>query len=275
MTRYCRIFFLLPFISLTGFSQEPVTYPAIGTSDLPDAVFEAPKTYTGASLYGYMDGGADLYLEYGLAGARIDEVTMTGRKYTIETYRMNGPEGAFGIYSVSRYQCKSAPPLAPFTCLTPYQLQIVAGPFYINIINSSGASADSAASLKIGEAIVRKVTDKPADISRFMPEIPMETINREAILVKGELGLRNGAPDLADYFEGMSGYCAVILQQTEQVLISVRFKDKEDTEAFTALHSPGQRSATASAADAGEETITRISENQLLIRIKNSGSREE
>lgn len=274
MTWHCRIICLSLFISVTGFAQQPVTFPAIDKTDFPDAVFEAPKTYTGASLYGYMDGGADLYLEYGLSAARIDEVTLAGGKYTIEIFRMNSPEEAFGIYSVSRYQCKSAPPFTPFTCHTPYQLQIVAGPFYVNIINSTGKSADSLTSLKIGEAIVNKVKDKPADISGYLPDLPPETINREAILVKGELGIRNGVPDLVDYFEGVSGYCAVILQQAEQTLISVKFGNKEATEAFTTLHAPNQKSAAALTGNAGKETITRISDNQLLIRIKNAGNQE-
>ena len=97
-----------PFISMV-LHRISDSFPSIDESDLPDAGFEIPKTYTGASLFGYMNGGAELYLEYGFSGAWINEIHLTGGQYITEIYRMNGPEEAFGIFSVSRYRCKSTP----------------------------------------------------------------------------------------------------------------------------------------------------------------------
>ena len=59
--------------------------------------------YTGKELYDYIDGGAELYLSYGL-------VSMTGCKYngdslpqvTVEIYEMNDSKNAFGVYTQSR-----------------------------------------------------------------------------------------------------------------------------------------------------------------------------
>ncbi|MDR1879635.1 MAG: hypothetical protein LBQ78_01705 [Tannerellaceae bacterium] len=59
--------------------------------------------YTGEALYDYINGGAELYLSYGLAG-------MTGCKYngeglpqvTVEVYEMTSPKNAFGVYTQSR-----------------------------------------------------------------------------------------------------------------------------------------------------------------------------
>jgi hypothetical protein len=59
--------------------------------------------YTGEDLYDYINGGAELYLSYGLT-------RMTGCKYngdglpqlTVEIYEMTSPENAFGVYTQSR-----------------------------------------------------------------------------------------------------------------------------------------------------------------------------
>jgi hypothetical protein len=59
--------------------------------------------YEGEALYDYINGGAELYISYGLKG-------MTGCKYngeglpqvTVEVYEMTAPENAFGVYTQSR-----------------------------------------------------------------------------------------------------------------------------------------------------------------------------
>jgi hypothetical protein len=59
--------------------------------------------YIGKELYDYINGGAELYLSYGL-------VSMTGCKYngdglpqvTVEIYEMTSPENAFGVYTQGR-----------------------------------------------------------------------------------------------------------------------------------------------------------------------------
>ena len=59
--------------------------------------------YTGKELYDYINGGAELYLSYGLVG-------MTGCKYngeglpqiTVEIYEMTDSKNAFGVYTQSR-----------------------------------------------------------------------------------------------------------------------------------------------------------------------------
>lgn len=267
--RQITLFVMLSLCS-QAFAQKPAAFPVIDNNDLPGAVFEAPRTFNGSSLYGYMDGGADLYLEYGFTGAWIDEVHWQGGKYSIELYKMNSPEDAFGIYSVSRYHCKSTPALTPFTCQAKYQLQIVAGSYYISIINNTGTFADSAASLAIGQALVSKISQEAADLSRFMPDVPVQTINLDALLVKGELGVRNGVPDLAELFKNITGYTALILPQAEQTLVSLIFTEREKAEAFYTIHTASSEKPMGVARqETANIAVTRIGDNQVLMTIKN------
>jgi hypothetical protein len=255
-------------LSLNGYSQATGPFPSIDESDLPDASFKAARVYTGASLFGYINGGAELFREYGFSDAWVTEIHYMDGKFLTEIYRMTGPEEAFGIYSVSRYRCMNTTSLSPFSCQTPYQWQICKGPYYISIVNSTGSSTDSIASLKIGQAIVRKISESAADIRYYLPGVSTESINREALLVRGELGFMNGAPEIGAYLGEASGYYAVIMQQENQTVVSVRFLSREGLAAFVSGKGwyPALKADGTTIALSGE-TVSMISENHLLIRL--------
>jgi hypothetical protein len=263
----CKLFFLLYF-SINCFSQSVDQFPDIDKNDLPDGRFQPARIFTGTSLFGYIDGGAELYLEYGFSSVWISEISFMGGKYKTEIYQMTGPEEAFGIFSVSKYKCRSMPPISPFTCQTRYQLQICAGPYYISIINGSGSKTDSIASLRIGEAIVNRIKEPSADFSSYLPGVSNEEIRSSAILAKGKLGIMNGAPDWEDYFKDCTGFCLVILPGSENSVLSVRFNSHEDLEKFVSLHNWGHETITKEKNKFSTgEIISKLAENHLLIEI--------
>jgi|WetSurMetagenome_2_1015567.scaffolds.fasta_scaffold00399_13 hypothetical protein len=264
---YIQLFLLFHVTSIC-YSQTDNNFPAPDKSGLPDARFQAPRTFSGASLFGYIDGGAELYLEYGFSAAWVTEISFMGGKYKTEIYRMNGPEEAFGIFSVSRYRCKSIPAFTPFACQTKYQLQICSGPYYISIINSSGNKTDSIASLRIGESIVRKIVDPSIDLSAYFHEIKVETIKSNVILAKGKLGLMNGAPDWENYFTDVSGYSVVILPGKDRTILSVKFKDEADVAKFALIHDWKIQDITSGQfTSPGGETVRKLSDHHLYIEI--------
>ena len=62
---------------------------------------EAARFYS-SDLYRYMDGGADLYLKYGLVAMAHREYKSAGVDMTVDVFDMGGPVQAFGIYSAER-----------------------------------------------------------------------------------------------------------------------------------------------------------------------------
>jgi hypothetical protein len=217
-------------------SQIKEDSPSVDKGDLPGAKFSSSMTYNGSSLFGYIDGGAELYLEYGFSAAYVTEINFMGGKYKTEIYKMNGPEEAFGIFSVSKFHCQDMPLLSEFTCRTKYQLQFCKGPYYISIINRTGTRSDSIASIRIGNIIAEKIKDKDVDLSSYLPGIPIEEIKAKCILARGKLGIINGSPDLEDYFGGMTGYTAVIVSNGTKKIISVKFENAESFLRFLELH---------------------------------------
>jgi hypothetical protein len=262
------IFFI---ISPECYPQIPEGFPVIDNSDLPDAKFLPSRYFTGESLYGYMNGSAELYREYGITDALITEFDLSSGHYKCEVFKMIGPEEAFGIFSISKFRCPGMPDLADYTCQTKYHLQICKGSYYIRIINKSGTSADSVISLKTGKILAGKIKEPSAELSSFIPDIKPDDLKRNAVLVKGKLGLMNGATDWEDYLKDISGYCTLIFTTREKSIISVRFSNPEDFRQFLNLH--GYGTCDLSVSDIrmpGGETIRLLADTHLLVgKVKN------
>jgi hypothetical protein len=268
MNRLLIILSLL--ISLDCHPQIPADFPVIGEADMPEAKFQASRHFTGESLFGYMNGGAELYREYGIIEAVISEFDLNGGHYKCEVFKMTGPEEAFGIYSVSKYHCLSSPPISQYTCQNKYQLQICNGPYYISIINRSGTSADSVVLLKTGKKLEEKINEPSADLSAFIPDVDPDDLKLNSILAKGKLGLVNGAPDREDYFKDITGYYTLIYKSKEKTFLSVSFKMPEDFKLFINFH--GWSICDLSASDvtkANGEILRMLGENHILIRFDN------
>lgn len=105
-----------------------------------EAEVKRERTFTGAGLYGYMNGGAEQFLEYGVSRLVVREIVYKGEEYTIEVYDMPSPEDAFGIYSLHVFRCGRADTLGCIDCLSPYQLQAVAGNRYVSVVFPSGSA---------------------------------------------------------------------------------------------------------------------------------------
>lgn len=218
------------------FCQLPEDFPLVSKSDLPEAKFSSSRIFNGTALFGYIDGGAELYLEYGFSVVYVTDIECMQGRYKTEIYRMNGPEEAFGIFSVSKYRCLDMPSLSEFTCRTKYQLQICKGPYYISIINRTGTRSDSIASVKIGRIITEKINDKEVDLMQYLPGVQEELLKTRCFLAKGRLGIVNGSPDLEDFFQRITDYTAVIVAKDDKKIVSLKFRNKESYQKFLELY---------------------------------------
>lgn len=98
------------------------------------------RTYNASGLYGFMNGGTDQFLEYGVKQLVVRDIIFKGEEYVVEIYDMPTPEDAFGIYSLHTFRCERADTLNCINCLSPYQLQAVSGNQYVSIVFPSGSA---------------------------------------------------------------------------------------------------------------------------------------
>ena len=104
-----------------------------------DITIKRERVFTGTGLYGFMNGGADLFLEYGVKKLTTRDLVYLNEEYTLEIYEMPTPEDAYGIYSVHTFRCTQADVNDGINCHSAYQLQTVASNFYISLVFPSGS----------------------------------------------------------------------------------------------------------------------------------------
>ena len=172
------------------------------------------RVFTGAALYGFMNGGADLYYEYGFKELVSREIIYKGEEFTVDIYTMETPLDAFGIYSINAYKCIRADSLGRFDCLSKYQLQAVDGNAYVSIVFPSGSHA----ARKVADELYRiYVAEGKTGINipgqlTYMAKSGSGTLK----YMKGKLGINNVQPSLIELLDGMTGYEVWYVDNSEQ-----------------------------------------------------------
>lgn len=162
------------------------------------------RTFTGTALYGFMNGGSDLYLEYGFKELRALEVTYKGEQYSVEIYKMPSPEDAFGIYSLHTFRCSCVDTLSQYNCFSPYQMQAVIGDVYCSIVYEMSSVRFKKEALELMAVFLK-------DVERISPKFPAEISAKTPVsgrvkYIRGRLALINAAPELSPLFEEVADY---------------------------------------------------------------------
>ena len=91
------------------------------------------RTFEGPGLYGFMNGGSELFLEYGFQQLLEQRLTFSNVPFSVEYYLMDTPENAYGIYSVHTFKCRRMDERFPVECLIPGLLQLYHGNLYLSL----------------------------------------------------------------------------------------------------------------------------------------------
>jgi hypothetical protein len=187
------------------FSQE-ADFPKLLESDFPGLKITREQYFDGNSLWGYINGGADIYLEYGFDKLFLQEIEIDQYKFKIEHYKMSNLESAFGIYSVSHYRCDEKTQLVKYSCISQYQIQCAASDYYISIINTNGSKEEQELSNEIFEKVVSKIPGGEFAIPEIFHNKDLIDYQEQIKYFKGILGVQNGLSEWYDYFENFSNY---------------------------------------------------------------------
>lgn len=221
------------------------------------------RTFTETSLYGYINGGAELYLEYGFDTLLVTELVIDGSDIKAEVYRMKDAEAAFGIFSVSRFRCNAGPKLTEHLCRSAYQLQFCKGPYYVSIINDTGSEADQKRSADLAALMIENIAEPPFNPGSFYTEAVDEETMRGAVLVRGPLGIYNGIPGLSDRLGTASEYSALLIRHGSDTVASIRFNSDSSAEEFLRKIKISQKPAIG--AVISDSTVSVISTRRIII----------
>ena len=190
------------------------------------------RTFTGSGLYGFMNGGAEQFLEYGVSRLVARDVVYEGQEYTIEIYDMPTPEDAFGIYSLHVFRCQRADTLGCIDCLSPYQLQAVAGNKYVSVVFPSG----SAAARNRVDELIRHYLPMDGNDNPQIPELlaSFSPYSGKLKFLRGPIGISGVSTSLMHYLEGISytGVWFIADKPSKSYRALVCLREKGDAEAL-------------------------------------------
>ena len=97
-----------------------------------------PRKFTQADLYGYINGGAEVFLELGFEQLILQDYNKQESELTIEIYRMSDQVAATGIYLMKCGREKPAAGLSLRNTINRYQLLFHKNKYFVKISNHSG-----------------------------------------------------------------------------------------------------------------------------------------
>lgn len=150
---------------------------------------DAAKRFAQADLYGYIDGGAELFLEYGFEQLTVQKYRNGADEFTVEAYRMTDSPAAAGIYLMKAGKESPATGFRERHTANKYQLMFCRNRYFVIVNNLSGHEALAPIEVKFASAIAAKL---PAG----SPMVELQALPREGLvpgsarLVRGAYGLQ-------------------------------------------------------------------------------------
>ena len=187
------------------------------------------RTFAGTALFGFMNGGSDLFYEYGFEQLVAREVNYMGEEFIVESYKMKSPEDAFGIYSLHTFRCLRTDSLGSFDCQSQYQLQAVRGDEYISIVFQSGTDAAKESADKLMDIYAPSGESSIANTPQELSSLP-KPYSGTLKLLKGPIAINNVYSDFLPWIDGMDNYSVWLAEMEGYVLFVL--KDEADYNTF-------------------------------------------
>lgn len=166
---------------------------------LKNIEIESQQIYDGNSLWGYMNGGSDLYFEYGFEQLSVFEVKLNHKSFSFRIFEMQNAEKAFGIFSIHRFKCDNTDHNNFPVCIHNKHFQAAYGKWYISILKN-----DSQLLSKEEKDSFLKWITKEFEFTDI--KYPSKVNLANASLICGPLGWQNGYTNWTDCFEDTNIY---------------------------------------------------------------------
>lgn len=167
-----------------------------------------PARYNKEGLYGYIDGGAEIVLQYGFRGLSVFEFRPAAgadasKEIVLEIYRMSSGEAAFGLYSTKLEGGEEGwPGIKADHWVASGQASLVKGDFIVNVL---GPDCEDRELGEFAAAVAKKVpgrrTARPAGLARLPAEGLVPSSGR---YILGPLAAQNESPFLEGEFWGFA-----------------------------------------------------------------------
>ena len=157
-----------------------------------------PQEFKGEDLYLYIDGGAEIYREYGFAQALVQEYkNREGEGLSLEIFQMTSPEGAYGMYTFKRSAQGTPIAVEAEGQLEDYYLNFWKGHFVVTITGYDKDQKGRQGLLGLAHVVSKKIRDYSAP-PLLVAELPQADLIKTSIrYFRGYLGFMNNYLSLA------------------------------------------------------------------------------
>jgi hypothetical protein len=196
-----------------------------------------PKVFKGKTLYDYIDGGAEIFYEYGFTQTIAQRYALGDKSITVDIYEMDNPKAAYGIFSVQRDSEMPALAVGDDGTVSDTMVAFYQERFYVVIAANKPAPDTKPALVQIARAVSQKIkkTSPLPDLTKNLP--PSHLIPRSQGYVSGLLGLNT------QFYLGDSNILGINGRTVECVF--ARYKNKEDQAHLLIIRYPDPAAANA------------------------------
>ncbi len=195
------------------------------------------RTFTGQDLFNQIDGGAELFLEFGFVRLRLQAFTRNRSELTLNAYEMESAASALGIYLMKMGRESPFPEVKARNSSEEVQLTILKGRYFVQVDNLGDVPASRAEAAALANAFLAGAADEPA-------ATPLDALPAEG-RVPGSERLIRGPYGLQPYFTFGEGDILSLGGRVFGALAEYRMRDGSS---FTRLVIPYPDEAAAAAA---------------------------
>lgn len=226
---------LLPLLFLLHTACMFAGGPLVISRDLPGWIIGDPDFYNAKQLYGYINGGAELYLEYGFRNVTAQRCTKSDNELQVDVYEMVNDAAAFGMFSVLRGTCTGTLPGSAWSCVRPEQILFARDKYLVSVVPYDRSKESRDAAMRVATALLTRAGKKdyrPNELFRSGPLSPgLPTLR----FFRGPLALQSALPDWNDRMAGIERFEMEYSRfgnggGTEAAII--RFRAQRDAERF-------------------------------------------
>lgn len=161
-----------------------------------------PQEFAGEDLYTYIDGGAEIYQEYGFRRVIVQDYgNAAGKSVSLEIFEMETPAAAFGIFTFKRSGQGKSIAVGAGAELEDYYLNFWKGRFLVTLTGFDDSGGTIEGLLAVAGTVDAKIA-ATSDLPDLVAALP-------------EKGLKPGS---AKYLKGLLGLNSVYSFQTARGL---------------------------------------------------------
>ncbi len=229
------------------------------------------EEYKGDDLFFYIDGGAEIYHEYGFERVIVqDYQSQNGKSASLEIYKMTSPESAFGMYTFKSAGKGEELDVGHGCKLQDYYLNFWKGQYLVTITGFD-AERETIEGLKaIAKAVDAKIQDQSAGKKPglYACLLQQQLDTQSVKYFRGNLGLVNSYPFAnMDVFRVREGIMGAYTPGYDIYIL--KYGDMEESkQAFHSAKEDFKREAKYPSVWIGEDRIELKDDSGILIVVQ-------